>query len=108
MPLTSFDDELAAHLAAAVFDLQAAVKGEVAGRGGGELEGGWGAGAGRFGEAVAVGREAVRDVFGVQLDADEIVGEPLDARRLELVALGGDLHPPDRRLVVLRTRRLHR
>src|SRR5438876_1003374 len=64
------DDQLAAHLAAAVLDLEVAVVREGAGAVGAELEGDRLARAGALGDTVGLERQAVRDVISAQFDLD--------------------------------------
>src|SRR5216117_3022456 len=84
------DDELTAHLAAAVLNLEITVEGKGAGPVGAELEGYCLTGVHAFGNSIGVDGHAVRDVVRVQLDFDEVVLVDLDARRIELVPAGRD------------------
>ena len=68
-----FDHELAAHLTAAVVDLQVAVERERPGLVGAEFEGDGLPGAHALGDPVGVDGQAVRDVLGSELDLDQIV-----------------------------------
>src|SRR5438034_8301265 len=102
-------DKLAAHLAAAVFRLEAAIEGERPGLVGAKFEGYRVAGADALRNPVLVDRQAVRNVFGAKLNRDEIVLKYFDPRRLERVAFGRDRKWPRSRTLILRNgrRRFH-
>src|SRR4029077_13128300 len=77
------DDEDAAHLTAAIFGLETAVKRKRAGLVGAELERHRRIRADALGNPVIVDGQAVRDVAGLELDLHQVVLIDLDPRRLE-------------------------
>src|SRR5436190_14225657 len=83
------DDELAVHLATAVFGEEVAVEGKRSGLVRPELEGDGASRPDALRDPVVVDRDAVRDVLGPELDRDEIVLKDFDARGLETVSLRG-------------------
>src|SRR3954468_11623502 len=96
-----FDDEFAAHAAAAVVNLQAAVIREGAGAIGAKFKGDPLSRVDALGDAVRVDRHAVRDVAAAQLDLDGIVLVDFEARRVEGVSPHRDGERPGRRPLIL-------
>src|SRR5438067_12537491 len=90
MLLAGLDDELPAHLAAAVFGLQITVKGECTNFVSAEFEGHRLTGADALRDPVGVHGPAVRDVLGPQVDPHHVVLGDLDASGFERVSAGGD------------------